>query len=92
MKRVELNLPMPVLMGTRYFFWRSELEFEKSRLRAIGMGRQAPEYAKPEIDNLVPAEAVAREFGISGRTLYRRISELGQPDKYYAFGVGGGDA
>jgi hypothetical protein len=81
MKRVDLNVPTPILMGTQYRFWRSEIEHEKSRLRCLAMGREAPIYSRPEIDVLVPSDVFATEFGISKRTLARRLKEMAEQDK-----------
>jgi hypothetical protein len=76
MQKININIPTPIFIGTTYKFWRSEIEHEKARLRSVAMGREAPEYIKPDIDELVNAATVAKEFAISGRTLSRRIKEL----------------
>lgn len=76
MQKINLNIPTPIFIGNTYKFWRSEIEHEKARLRAVAMGRGEPEYVKPDIDELVNAGDVAKEFAISGRTLARRIKEI----------------
>lgn len=80
MKRVELNIPRPILMGNVYRFWRSEIEHEKARLCAVSMGRDEPVYSRPENDVLVPGDVIASEFSISKRTLARRIKEMAERD------------
>jgi len=81
MRRIHLKIPKPILLGSQYRFWRSEVEHEKSRIRALSRGLTAPEYQKPPTDELVSSATVAREFAISGRTLSRRIKELVDSDK-----------
>ncbi len=76
MQKINIHIPTPIFIGTTYKFWRSEIEHEKARLRSVAMGRDEPEYIKPDIDELVNAATVAKEFAISGRTLSRRIKEL----------------
>jgi|694.fasta_scaffold26202_8 hypothetical protein len=78
MKKINLEIPTPLMIGNSVKFWRSEIEHEKARLRALAMGQPSPTYQKPEIDNLVAASDVAKEFAISGRTLARRIKEIEQ--------------
>ena len=81
MSKLNLNIPTPIFIGNTWKFWRSEIEHEKARLRAVAMGRDEPEYNKPDIDELVNAGTVAKEFAISGRTLSRRIKEIQDASK-----------
>jgi hypothetical protein len=76
MKRLEFKLPKPLLVGSSYKFWRSQIEHEKARLTAQSMKAPEPEYCKPEIDSLVTLAVVAKEFALSTRTLMRRIKTL----------------
>jgi len=64
-----------MLIGSTYRFWRSEVEHEKRRLRALSMNQKEPEYLRPEIDEMISASQFCKEFAISTRTLLRRIKE-----------------
>lgn len=75
MKKLEFKLPTPMLIGSAYKFWRSEIEFEKARLIAASMNAPEPVYHKPEIDVLVPLAVYSREMSVSTRTVMRRIKE-----------------
>jgi hypothetical protein len=75
MNKLEFKLPTPMLIGKNYRFWRSEVEHEKRRLRALSMHQKEPEYQRPEIDELISSAQFSKEFAISTRTLMRRIKE-----------------
>ena len=76
MKKFDFNLPRPMLVGTTYRFWLSELLYEKARLLAHSMGKEPPVYIRPDDDVLVTSERVAHDLGLSRRTLTRRIKEF----------------
>jgi predicted DNA-binding transcriptional regulator AlpA len=67
------NFPTPVRMNGRLFFLRSELEYYKSKLIAEAVGSSVPAGKPIPIEIFVPANEVAKEFGLSRRTIGRRI-------------------
>jgi hypothetical protein len=65
------KFPLPVRQRGRLFFWRSKVEEYKRAL--AGLPPKAPD---PDlVDVLVPAVALAAEFGVGRRTIGRRIAE-----------------
>lgn len=74
MKKVEIDLPPSYLFSGRRFYKRSEIEHLKNCLVAKATGRDEPDYRAPQIEQFVPAPQVAEEFGLSRRTLARRIA------------------
>lgn len=72
----EPDFPPPIRMRGRLFWRRSELEHYKRKIMAAAVGGDAELHPSQEqIETFVPAEQVAREFGIGRRTLGRRIAE-----------------
>lgn len=70
------DFPLPIRRNGRLFWLRSELEAYKRALVRAARGLPAPDDAppSPSIEELVPSDQVAREFGINRRTLGRRIA------------------
>lgn len=74
MKKIEIELPASIIIGGRRYFQRSQIEHLKICLIARATGRDVPPYIMPTVEQFVPASQVAREFGLSRRTLARRIA------------------
>jgi hypothetical protein len=70
-----IELPKSFMMGHRRYFKRSEIEFLKKKISAEALGGDEPKYTPPEIEQFVNASAVARELGISRRTISRKIRQ-----------------
>lgn len=75
-----MELPQSFKIGSRRCFKRSEIEYLKAKIIAEATGGMTPEYVAPEVEAFVNASTVARELGISRRTMSRRIS--GHTGKY----------
>lgn len=74
MKKIEIELPPSIIIGGRRYYQRSQIEHLKNCLVAKATGRDEPGYRAPQIEQFVPATQVAEEFGLSRRTLARRIA------------------
>jgi hypothetical protein len=69
------ELPVPLDMSGRLFFQRSIIEHYKQTLVAWASGAQdPPDYIPPAIEEFVSADTVARELGVTRRTIGRRIA------------------
>jgi hypothetical protein len=68
------EFPLPVRRNGRLYWLRSELEVYKRAL--VRAARGLPDAAAPShsIEEFVPSDQVAKEFGINRRTLGRRIA------------------
>ena len=69
------DFPTPIRRNGRLFWLRSELEAYKRALVRAARGLPAPDDdAAPAVEEFVPSDRVAAEFGINRRTLGRRIA------------------
>ena len=70
------DFPLPVRRNGRLYWLRSELEAYKRALVRAARGLPAPDDDSPplSIEEFVPSDRVAAEFGINRRTLGRRIA------------------
>ena len=69
------ELPAPLDMSGRLYFQRSVIEHYKQSLIAWASGAQDPPvYIPPAVEEFVTAEQVARELGVTRRTIGRRIA------------------
>ena len=75
------ELPQSFMIGNRRYFKRSEIEFLKRVISAKAFGADAPTYMPPEVEHFVNASAVARELGISRRTISRKVKEQASDDR-----------
>jgi hypothetical protein len=65
------KFPLPVRQRGRLFFWRSHVEAYKRALAGL-----PPKALDPDlVDVLLPAAALAAEFGVGRRTIGRRVAE-----------------
>ncbi len=72
----EPEFPRPIRMNGRLMFRRYEVERFKMRCIALATGEPFVDTGKPKIETFVPAETLAKELGLSRRTLNRRIEGL----------------
>jgi len=75
MHAIEIELPASFPLNHRRYFKRSEIEHLKRTLIAKATGAPLPAYEQPDAEAFVNASQVARELGISRRTMARRIAE-----------------
>ncbi len=68
------EFPPTLELNGRKFCARSQLEHLKQTLIAQAMGATPPEYAAPAVEEFVPLAQVAKELGVSRRTIGRRIA------------------
>lgn len=72
---LKIELPPSLLINKRRFFRKSQIEHLKRVLIAKAVGAAEPPYVEPESESFVPAPQVAREFGLSKRTFWRRLKD-----------------
>lgn len=77
MQSIDIELPESFTFNRRRFFKRSEIEHLKNCLIAKATGATELAYRAPIAEQFVNASVVARELGISRRTMARRIQEAG---------------
>lgn len=70
------RFPLPIKLNQRKYFRRSALDMFKAQLETFALGvRMAPLPPLSAPDSIIPAKLVAREFGVTLRTLDRWIAE-----------------
>jgi hypothetical protein len=78
MSNAALDFPLPVRRHGRLYWLRSELERYKKAIICAARGELASHEcgggAPPKIEEFVPSDRVAAEFGFTRRTLGRRIA------------------
>lgn len=68
------EFPPTFEMGGRKFCARSMVEHHKRTIVALAMSAAPPEYEEPDVEEFVPVTQVAKELGVSRRTIGRRMA------------------
>ena len=72
--------PQTLVQFGRHFCWESDLRHYQAELIALALGQNPPaKPPKPEDDKLVPIRVAAERFGLSRRTVGRRIRPQQRP-------------
>ncbi len=74
------QFPLPIRLGGRVVFRRYDVEKFNRASIAAATGEKLPEITPPSIEEFVGADQLARELGISRRTIDRRIVELSRSE------------
>ena len=75
MQSIDIDLPELFTFNRRRFFTRSQIEHLKRCLIARATNGAEPAYLEPAAEQFVNATQVAKELGISRRSMARRIAE-----------------
>ena len=74
-----LDFPTPVRIKGRLYFASSALETYKRKLLAEAFGCEPEPVASSAPETLIPAPQVAKQFGVSRRTIGRRLANAKTP-------------
>jgi hypothetical protein len=71
----KIPLPTPIWIKGQPFFKRSQIEHWKEKIVAAALGGEEPIYERPQVENFVSGSQLAKEMGVSRRTLTRRMRQ-----------------
>jgi hypothetical protein len=78
----DIDFPAPIRIKGRLYFAASDLEAYKRKIVAAALNSEPAPYIHTGPETFVPAPQVAKDFGVSRRTIGRRVrAHTGQPEQ-----------